>query len=287
MLSRLYFLIFNYNELLNYFFMYILGVKVDDFAKENILVKIDEFLISSQQHYITTPNPEIVLKAQKDHDFQDILNYADLAVADGFGLILASILFFGWKKRIKNRISGVDLVDWLCQTRQNSEANFFLFGGQDKVVQKAAVKLKEKYPGIKITGALSGPRINNEGRPVNEEEEKINSQVIEQINQTRPKILLVGLGAPKQEKWIRNYLGRIPSVKVAIGVGGTFDFFAAKVKRAPKILRNLGLEWLWRLIQEPKRIRRIFNATIVFLIKIFNWKLKKTLEKFGKLDNKG
>jgi N-acetylglucosaminyldiphosphoundecaprenol N-acetyl-beta-D-mannosaminyltransferase len=257
--------------------MYILGVKVDDFTKEEILAKIDEFLVSSGQYYIITPNPEIVLKAQKDPDFQDILNYADLAIADGVGLILASILFYGWKKRIKNRVRGIDLVEWLCQTKQSSPIKFFLLGGQGQIVQLATDKLKEKYPGITIAGAFSGPQINYQGRPTSDEEETINKQAIEQINQAQPQILLVAFGAPKQEKWIYNYLAQIPSAKVAIGVGGTFDFLAGKIKRAPKIWQNLGLEWLWRLIQEPKRLSRIINAIVIFSLKVLSWKLRRYL----------
>lgn len=257
--------------------MYILGVKVDNLTRKETLEKINQFLISSDQHYITTPNPEIVLWAQKDEEYQDILNYADLAVADGTGLVLASILFFGWKRRIKNRIRGVDLVEWLCQIKQNSNVKFFLLGGGEGTAQLAADKIKEKCPRLKISGAFTGPRINTGGWPINNQEKEINCEIIEQINQVQPEILLVGFGAPKQEKWINNYLTQISSVKVAIGVGGTFDFLSGKIKQAPKIWQKAGLEWLWRLIQEPKRIRRIFNATIIFLIKIFNWKLRRRL----------
>lgn len=255
--------------------MHILGVKVDNLTKKEVLFKIDRFLTSSGQYYITTPNPEIVLKAQKDDDFQDILNYADLAIADGFGLVLASILFFGWKKRIKQRIRGVDLVQWLCASKQNSGEKLFLLGGKDAVAKLAADKLKYKYSNFKIVGYESGPKINREGKPANKDEELINNKIIKKINETGPQILLVAFGAPKQEKWIYNYLDQIPSVKVAIGVGGTFDFISGKIKRAPKALQNLGLEWLWRLIQEPKRLKRIFNATFVFLGKSLSWKFRR------------
>ncbi|MFH0819522.1 MAG: WecB/TagA/CpsF family glycosyltransferase [bacterium] len=257
--------------------MYILGVKVDNLNKKEVLAKMDEFLNSEEQYYITTPNPEIVLRAQKDEDYQNILNYADLAIADGVGLILASIFFFGWRGRFKQRIRGVDLVEWLIETKENSRVDFFLLGGKFSIAALAAEKLKRKFSKLQIVGAESGPKINQQGRPQNEQEEIINNQIIEKINQTKPQILLVAFGAPKQEKWIHNYLAQIPSVKIAIGIGGTFDFLAGKIKRAPQFWQETGLEWLWRLIQEPKRWRRIYNAVIVFPIKCILWRWRRLI----------
>lgn len=257
--------------------MYILGVKVDNLNKKEVLAKMDEFLNSEEQHYITTPNPEIVLRAQKDEEYQDILNYADLAIADGVGLILASIFFFGWRGCIREHIRGVDLVEWLFVRKVNNQTKFFLLGAGAGVADLAAKKIKEQYPNLSIVGSASGPQLDANGHPKDDKERKMNEKVIEKIGQSGAEILLVAFGAPKQEKWIYNYLAQIPSVKIAIGVGGTFDFLAGKIKRAPQIWQETGLEWLWRLIQEPKRWRRIYNAVIVFSIKCILWRWRRLI----------
>lgn len=214
--------------------MEILGVKVDNLTEKELFERIEQFLTDNEQHYIVTPNPEFLVKAQKDKEFKEIINQADLAVADGIGLVFAS-RFLG--QPIKQRITGVDLMEKVCQKAVQKQWPVFLFGAGQGVAEKTANNLQEKYAGLEILPCIDN---NTAG------------------------ILFVALGAPKQERWIKENLNKMPSIKLAIGVGGAFDFISGRVSRAPKILRKIGLEWLWRLICQPWRAKRIFNAVVVF-----------------------
>ncbi|PIP17975.1 MAG: glycosyltransferase [Parcubacteria group bacterium CG_4_10_14_0_8_um_filter_35_7] len=244
----------------------ILGVLIDRITSKEVLKKIEEFLNSDTQHYITTPNPEFVMRAQKDEEFRNILNKSDIAIPDGIGLVFASH-FLG--NPIPERVAGSDLVWKIAKLAEYKNCSLYLLGGKEGVAEEAARKLKEKYPNLKIKGAESGGEV---------EERKLktqNEEMVKRINERQPDILLVAFGAPKQEKWIYYNLSKLSSVKVAIGVGGTFDFIAGRIKRAPMFLRKLGMEWLWRLFIEPKRINRILTATVRFGWKVLKWKIKK------------
>ena len=216
--------------------MEILGVKIDNLDIEEVLNKIDNFLQSKKQHYLVTANPEFLVKAQKDEDFKNILNNADICVSDGIGLIFAS-WFLG--KPIKKRIQGVDLMKKICEQAAFNNWSVFLMGADKGVSEKAAINLRRKYPGLKIKSGYE--------------------EVYDQ-----PEILFVAFGAPKQEKWINDNLSKFPSIKLAMGVGGAFDFISNKVKRAPRLIRVCGLEWFWRFVCQPWRIKRIYNAVIKF-----------------------
>ncbi|MBT4277957.1 WecB/TagA/CpsF family glycosyltransferase [Candidatus Falkowbacteria bacterium] len=221
----------------------ILGVKIDNLSKEKVLEKIKEFLISSKQHYITTVNPEFLVKAQNNEEFFHILNKADLSLTDGFGVKLASFLF---PPIIKNRISGADLTKDILRLAEKESYKVCILNHEKQFSSNEEIRfvLEKKYPNLKFN-------VFSEVEP-------------RQTRQTDAQILLVALGAPRQEKFIYHNLAKISSVKVAMGVGGSFDFLTGKIKRAPKIMRILGIEWLWRLIQEPKRIKRILTAVVVF-----------------------
>ena len=216
--------------------MYLLGVKIDNVDMDEVLKKVEIFFTDGRQHHIVTPNPEIIILAQKDKEFEKILNGADLSLPDGIGTIWAS-KFFG--EPLKGRITGVDLTEKLLVP--HNLKRIFLLGGR----KGAAEKISKKFSNI--TGFS----------------EKID-EAIKLINELKPNILFVALGAPKQEKWIYYNMAKMPSVKVAIGVGGAFDFISGKTWRAPKFLRRMGLEWFWRLFLQPWRIKRIYNATIKF-----------------------
>lgn len=207
----------------------ILGVGIDNLTMAEVLRKIEDFLADAQPHYIVTPNPEFLVLAQKDRQFKDILNQADLAVPDGTGLILAARFL---RRPLSQRITGADLMEQICQKAAQKNWPISLLGAGPGVAETAGQNLKKKYPGIKI--------------------------------EKEAPILFVALGAPKQEKWIVNNLANRPSVKLAVGVGGAFDFLAGRVRRAPYFLRKIGLEWLWRLAIQPWRIKRIWRATVVF-----------------------
>ncbi|MBU4368656.1 WecB/TagA/CpsF family glycosyltransferase, partial [Patescibacteria group bacterium] len=200
--------------------------------------------------------------AQKDAEFREIINNADLVVPDGFGLILASKIIHR-KNGLTERISGIDLIDEIIKNF-GRDYKIFLLGGKESVAKLAAEKLKERFPDIKIAGFFSG-----------DAGEAGDSATVSAINQAKPDILFIAFGAPKQEKWIARNLKKIPSVRLAIGVGGAFDIISGKIKRAPRWMRRLGLEWLWRLIQEPRRIGRIYNATIKFIWLVLMKKLSR------------
>ncbi len=216
--------------------MKILNVKIDNLTIKEALDRVDDFLESKKQHYIVTPNPEFLVKAQKDREFKDILNQADLAVPDGIGLIFASYIL---NNRIKERIAGVDLMERICEKALKKNWQIFLMGADSGISKKATENLKEKYHGLKIEAGFEEVYGN-------------------------PDILFVALGAPKQEKWIVKNLSKLPSVKLAMGVGGSFDFISGRIRRAPKIIQQIELEWLWRFGRQPWRIKRIYNALIKF-----------------------
>lgn len=223
--------------------MEILEVRIDNLTTEETLEKVEDFLSDGQQHYIITSNPEFLVRAHQEPKFKQILNQADLAVPDGIGLIFAS-WFLG--QPLKQRITGVDLMEKICERASQKKWPVFLFGGKKNVSQKTAEKLEQKYSQLKINSLAS---------------EILNAP---EINTQEPAVLFVALGAGKQEKWIVQNLKAMPSVKLAMAVGGAFDFISGRVKRAPKIFRLLGLEWFWRLTVQPWRLKRIFRAVIVF-----------------------
>ncbi|TSC92934.1 MAG: N-acetylglucosaminyldiphosphoundecaprenol [Candidatus Berkelbacteria bacterium Licking1014_7] len=232
----------------------ILGIKTDNLTLGQTILEIEKMIASNYCHQIVTVNPEFILKAQKDKKFFQILNNASLAIPDGAGIVWAA------KKQgieLAERVSGADLVEALGKRQKYS---LFFLGGAPDIAKRASNKLMQKYPQLKILGATDGGKITD----TNLAHQK---KLIGRINQLKPDILLVALGAPKQDKFISRWQNEL-KCKVAIGVGGTFDYWAGTVRRAPKIFQQLSLEWLWRLILEPRRLPRIFNAVIVFPLKI-------------------
>ena len=275
--------------------VHILDIKINKITFQEVFDKIEFFLESDNNHYIVTVNPEIVIAAQKDEKIKNILNKADISVPDGIGILWASkflsnkhcytvtllklfisglsLIFYPkyCRQILPERISGVGLIYKICQKFENSDYSIFFLGAENSVAEKTAQKLKEKFPNLKIAGVNSSAIAKNSfpKATLANVAFKHDENIIEKINQVKPDILFVALGAPKQEKWIAENLKKIPSVKLAIGVGGSFDFISEKIKRSPKFMRRVGLEWLWRLILQPWRAKRIFKATIVFVWKVF------------------
>lgn len=246
---------------------YILNVKVDNVTRREALARIDQLIRDGGQHIITTPNPEIIVAAQRDAAFRDLLNRAALALPDGFGLMLGA-WFLGTP--LKERIAGSDFVWDIARLAAEKGYTIYLLGGEEGVAQKAAEKLKMKNNKLKIVVAEAGPQYE-EARPPSDRRPGL---PISNIQSAAPDILLVALGHGKQEKWIAKHLPELPSVKVAMGVGGAFDFIAGRVQRAPAILRLLGLEWLWRLLRQPWRAPRIWRAVVVFPLLMLRAKLQ-------------
>lgn len=228
----------------------ILGVRIDEYDFNEVMKKITKFLSTNKFHQIATVNPEFIVAAQKDKEFKKILNSTDLNIPDGFGLKIAGILK---QQKIGERITGVDLTWEICKLASEKCYTVFFLGGARGVAEKAAKIIKMVHKDLIIAGTYAG----------NPEEKGI----FERILKTKPDILLVAFGAPKQDKFIHNLKLKIKNLKfphLAVGVGGTFDYISGSVARAPKWMRSLGLEWLFRLIKQPSRIHRIYTAVIKF-----------------------
>jgi len=259
----------------------ILRVRIDKTTLKKATNITLKWAKESKQRHITTPNPEILLKSQENHKFRRILNNSDLNTADGIGLIWAykyknitknsssklyrlikwiiSLLIFPFQKRSYKRlkrVTGTDLMREICK-KSTKKHKIFLLGASTGIAKLVKEKFEKNFPNLNIVGTYSGSSSPNE--------DKRNCKI---INKTKANILFVAYGAPAQEFWINRNLKNLTSIKVAIGIGGAFDFHAEKIKRAPKWMRKTGLEWLFRLIKQPKRIKRIYNATIKFPIKI-------------------
>lgn len=212
----------------------ILGVNVSTEKREEILRKIIKGLKNKgKKFYIVTPNPEIIMYASRSKEYMDILNHAQVSLPDGIGVLASSKLL---KKGVKERITGVDLMMDVVRECAKEGLTTGYFGGRAQVAEKTADCLKKIHPNLKVVYADSSWNTD-----------KLKGKHID--------ILFVALGFPKQEEWIEENLSRIP-VTAAMGVGGSFDYISGRVKRAPKILRSIGLEWAFRLINEPWRIKR-------------------------------
>lgn len=245
----------------------ILGVKIDNLSLQEVLEKVNQFLVSKNQHYIVTPNPEFLVAANKDRNFKEILNFADIACADGVGLIKAAKSL---GKRLQ-RVTGVDLVWAICELAEQKNYPVYFLGAPDLVAAATAEILQQEFPNLKVVGAESGGEIIDP--------RQTDLDLLNRINDAKPKILFVAFGQVKQEKWIFYHLDQLPSVKLALGVGGTFDYLSGVVSRAPAFLRHLGLEWLYRLIRQPSRWRRILKAVIIFPLLVLISKIKKRVRR--------
>jgi N-acetylglucosaminyldiphosphoundecaprenol N-acetyl-beta-D-mannosaminyltransferase len=229
----------------------ILNVKIDKINFNQVLEEVESFVNSKKPHQIATVNSEFIMAAQKDKEFMKILNSTDLSVPDGVGQIWASKFLYGKENKLETRIAGVDLVWEIAKKASENNWSIYFLGAKPGVAKLAANRLKLLHRNLKIAGISIGePKYSVD-------------QVVKSIHKSGADVLLVAYGAPKQEKFIFDNLNKM-GVKVAIGVGGSFDFISGVQKRAPLWMRKIGFEWLYRLIREPKRIGRIFTAVIKF-----------------------
>lgn len=238
----------------------ILGIKIDKLKTKEVFEKIEEFLLLDEQHYITTLNSEIVLEAQKDEEYFHILNNADLSVVDGSGLKFAGLVIGNNLKRIP----GADLTKKILRVAENKKLKIAVLNWRRGLSKKEELEkaLTKKYPELKFI-------VENIERDFAGFAE---TESFACVVKFKPTILFVALGAPYQEKFIYHNLNKIPSAKLVLGVGGSFDFISGKLKRAPLIFQKLGIEWSWRLIMQPWRWKRIYNAVIIFPCKFIKWK---------------
>jgi len=234
----------------------ILGVKIDDQPLKYFIEKTKEFMTSNSPHSIFTPNPEICLKAANSEAYKDTLNSASLNLPDGFGLKLGAKIL---GTELINRVTGADFSKIILD--ENKSARVFVLLRQDSLTTPDDLKkfFDNSYPEIKFDYALSAKT------------SVADKSILDQIEKHQTQILFVCLGAPEQEEWIEQNIKHLSSVRIALGVGGSFDFLSEKIKRAPKLMQELGMEWLFRLYQEPKRLARIKHATADFLLECHKW----------------
>jgi N-acetylglucosaminyldiphosphoundecaprenol N-acetyl-beta-D-mannosaminyltransferase len=214
----------------------VLGVGVTSASKGQVLEYLVENLINGNKKlFITTPNPEILVLANEKAEYKSILNSADLALADGVGVLVAARLT---GNSLKERITGTDFVEMVCERVAEQPITIGFLGGRPGVADKASKCLRAKYPGLKVAFSVSDLASEDNS-----------------LNTLKCDLLFVAFGAPKQEEWISKNLSKLP-VKAAMGVGGALDYISGTVPRAPRLIRNMGLEWLFRLIVQPWRAKR-------------------------------
>lgn len=231
----------------------VLGVSISKVTMNEAVSKVREFVKSDRFHSVYTPNPEFVMLAQEDKEFHKILQEADLVVPDGIGVVIASRIK---KNPLPERVPGYDLAQNTMKEAVEQGYKYYFFGGKPGVADEAAAKMRETYPGIQIVGTHDGYF-----KPADE------PAIIADINESGANILLVCLGAPKQEKWIEANKAALTNVRVAMGLGGSLDGMAGRVKRAPMIFQKLGLEWFYRLLKQPSRFVRMLVLP-KFLLKV-------------------
>lgn len=250
----------------------ILGIRIDCVKRTEAIERLKEMLDLKSQSIISTPNTEMIIKAQIDEDFRDILNNrSKMNLADGVGLLWAAKFLSlssprnGWRylvvplfwlltilmipfsakffrSIIPDKIPGSDFIWDMARLSAKENNKLFLLGGVATVAERAALKLQTDIPGLKIAGVYSGLPKDAPG-------------ILDAVNRSRPDVLLICLGSPKQERWLSDNLAKT-TAKIGIGLGGSFDFIAGERQRAPKWLQRIGFEWLFRLIQEPARFQR-------------------------------
>ena len=213
--------------------IFLLGVGFDNLKMPEVLEFIQKGLSKHREKwYVVTPNPEILTIANTNPGYKKVLNNAKLALPDGVGVLIASRIE---GKPLKEVIHGVDLTESLCRELSKQPITVGFLGAGPGVAELTAECLREKYPGLKINFTETEWDFNKE--------------------YPKTDILFVAFGSPKQELWIATNLEKLP-VKVAIGVGGSFDFISGRIRRAPTLIRKIGLEWLFRLVIQPWRLRR-------------------------------
>jgi len=258
----------------------ILDVKINNISKQEAAKLFINFTKANKQNIVVTPNAEILLQAQKNLQLKKILQTSNLNLPDSVSLLWAGMVVqnnwsllrsifeliflplrkFFWKNTFQEQICGSDFIYNICDLAQKNKKKIFLLGAQNNIANKTKLILEKKFPNLKIVGAIAGSPYT-----------KDDHWVIDKINESSASILLVAYGCPKQEFWIQRNLEKCSFLKVAIGLGGTFDFIAGNIPRAPLFLRKIGLEWLFRLVKEPRRFIRIWQAVIIFPYTFLHW----------------
>lgn len=217
----------------------ILHLSLDETIKE-----LHEQIKRKHFSFVVTLNTYGLMLSFRDNEFYDILNHADVITPDGNGILLGARLL---GVPLKERVCGIDLIYEICKLCVKENYSLFLLGGKEESARGAKENLEKDFPGLRITGIQNGY--------FSSEEEDV---IIRTINTLKPDVLLVGLGMPKQEKWIYSHRRGLQSIPLCMGIGGSFDVLSGKLHRAPLWVQNAGIEWLYRVLQEPKRIPRLW-----------------------------
>lgn len=233
--------------------VHVLGVGFDDVTIEQAVTLACEKLDGGEKAYIVTPNPEIVWMARRDEALRAAINNAGLVLPDGVGIVLGAKILGA--PLVGGKVPGIDFIARLFEELASSGRRVFLLGAKPGVAEEAGQKLAEVYPGLSIAGAADGYFTEDD-------------PVIDRINAECPDLLLVCLGAPKQELWMSSNIDRINAGLFA-GLGGALDVFAGRVNRAPVFFRRLGLEWLYRIVREPRRLKRSLKLPLFVLAVIW------------------
>jgi len=218
----------------------ILGVGFDRVALVDAVAEIERRLDAGERTFIITANPEFVMLCRQDGEIAEIAARADLVVPDGTGAVVAARLL---GDPLPGRAPGRLLVDRLAALAVERQLSLFLLGAAPGIAERAAARLRERHPELRIAGTYAGSA----------EED---GDVVPRLRAAAPDVVLVAFGMPKQERWIARNLAALPSVRIAVGVGGSLDYLAGAAKAPPAIVHAVGLEWLWRLLRDPKRWRR-------------------------------
>ncbi|GGF62938.1 WecB/TagA/CpsF family glycosyltransferase [Alteromonas lipolytica] len=237
----------------------ILGIPIDNLTLEEttdaVFELIKQYPLTQRPSFVATVNVDFLVNAHawlpgqlpRHPELLDILRNADIVTADGMPLVWLSKLL---GRSLKQRVTGADLVPALCLRAAQENASVYLLGGREQIALQAADKLKSQYPGLTVAG-VNSPFVTTEG--VNIDNEANDQQIVDAINQARPDILFIGFGNPKQEIWFQRNKHKL-NVPVSLGIGGTFEFIVGSVNRAPRWMQASGLEWIYRITQDPKRL---------------------------------
>lgn len=231
------------------------GIDIDNVTMPEALDLLEQFIASGRPHLIVTPNPEMIVNAQSDPEFKKIINTADLRLPDGISLVVVSRILNVFRRDkatpclLKERVSGIDFMLKALELSSKKGYRIFLLGSAPGVANEAVKKLLQQFPGLNIVGAHHGYFSDVETQ-----------NIASQINRSKPDILFAGLGHDRQEKWLSAHL----LAPACIGIGGSLDVLSGRVKRAPKIVQMLYIEWLYRLVTQPWRWKRQI-ALIKFL----------------------
>ena len=278
----------------------ILKVRIAGTPLPEVLRQVREKVLRKNKFLIVTPNPEQIIQAQNDEVFLNILNQAEISVPDAIGLVasvkflslpspkslilrIPTLIFQGISigcsilfnqkfletdlKVIKGRVLFMELI----KLANKKGWRIVLLGDDKGSAQKAVKSLKANYKKVNLY-AFSGPRLTKDAIPTDVSQKETERAIIDEINQLKPQLLIIGFGAPKQEKWFNKWRNELNCIGTMV-VGGTFNYIAGTSKLPPKFFEKIGLEWLWRILSGSQRLGRVFRATVIFPLKVFLYKL--------------